>query len=102
MNARMVVALPIATALLLCSAVRAADEIPAHQLRPIAKAAPDKPRVTPGKPRRVLVSISPPHIMDPPDGRSLDPHKGYCVPYGSAAFSIACGSIGTSRCDTRW
>jgi len=86
MNARMIVALPIATALLWSSAAQAADEIPAHQLRPIEKAAPDKPRVKPGKPRRVLVFISPPHIMNPPDGRSLDPHKGYCVPYGSAAF----------------
>ena len=61
-------------------AARAADEIPAHQLRPIQKAAPDKPQVAPAKPRRVLIFISPPHIMP------KDPHKGYCVPYGSAAF----------------
>lgn len=85
MNARPILALLIA-AIILCSAVARADkEIPPHQLRPIQKAAPAKPQVEPKKPRRVLIFISPPHIMP------KDPHKGYCVPYGSAAF-VAIGT----------
>jgi type 1 glutamine amidotransferase len=85
MNARTILALPIAAAVLCGAAARAADEIPAHRLRPIQEAAPDKPQVKPAKQRRVLIFISPPHIMP------NDPHKGYCVPYGSAAF-VAIGT----------
>ena len=85
MNARTILALPIAVAVLCSTAARAADKIPAHQLRPIRKAAPSKPQVKPTKPRRVLIFITPPHLMP------KDPHKGYCVPYGSAAF-VAIGT----------
>lgn len=59
---------------------RAADEIPKDQARRILSAAPAKARVAPRKPRRVLVWNTPPHLME------KDPHKGYCIPYGSAAL----------------
>lgn len=57
-----------------------AEKIPAHQARKIAEAAPAKAHVVPKKPRRVLIWITPPHLME------KDPHKGYCIPYGTAAF----------------
>jgi type 1 glutamine amidotransferase len=65
---------------LLAWALPAAEEIPAHLARQIYDAAPNKPRVAPQKPRRVLIWITPAHLMD------KDPHKGYCIPYGTAAF----------------
>lgn len=65
---------------LLAWALPAADEIPADRARQIYAAAPDKPRVAPQKPRRVLIWITPARLMD------KDPHKGYCIPYGTAAF----------------
>jgi len=55
-------------------------QIPAHQAEKIAEAAPAKARAVPKKPRRVLIWVTPPHLMD------KDPHKGYCIPYGTAAF----------------
>jgi type 1 glutamine amidotransferase len=58
----------------------AAEEIPAHQAEKISEAAPGAAQVVPKKPRRVLIWITPPHLME------KDPHKGYCIPYGSAAF----------------
>src|SRR5512137_2114843 len=58
----------------------AADEIPANRARQISEAAPARARVPPQKPRRVLVWNTPAHLMD------KDPHKGYCIPYGSAAL----------------
>lgn len=58
----------------------AADEIPARQARQIFDAAPAQARVKPAQPRRVLIWITPPHLMD------KDPHKGYCIPYGVAAI----------------
>jgi len=67
-------------AYLLPSICRAADEIPPQHAKLIEQAAPAKPRVEPKKPRTVLVFISPPHLME------KDPHKGYCIPYGTAAF----------------
>lgn len=58
----------------------AADEIPARRAAKIAEAAPSSARATAKKSRRVLIWITPPHLMD------KDPHKGYCIPYGTAAF----------------
>ncbi|MCY3022112.1 MAG: ThuA domain-containing protein [Planctomycetota bacterium] len=56
------------------------EEVPKHQQDPIVKAAPDKPRVQPKAPRKVLIWITPAHLMD------KDPHKGYCLPYGTVAM----------------
>lgn len=58
----------------------AADEIPADRAKQIFDAAPAKPQAAPLKPRRVLIWITRSHLMD------KDPHKGYCIPYGTAAF----------------
>jgi type 1 glutamine amidotransferase len=58
----------------------AADEIPAHRAKQILDASPAKARVIPKKARRVLVWNTPAHMME------KDPHKGYCIPYGSAAL----------------
>lgn len=58
----------------------AADEIPAHRVSQIFDVAPARARVAPKKPRRVLIWNTPAHLMD------KDPHKGYCIPYGSAAL----------------
>jgi type 1 glutamine amidotransferase len=58
----------------------AAEQIPAQQAKKIAEAAPAKARAVPTKPRRVLIWITPAHLME------KDPHKGYCIPYGTAAF----------------
>jgi len=55
-------------------------EIPKQRAKQIWAAAPQKPSVQPGKPRRVLIWITPPHLME------RDPHRGYCVPYGTYAF----------------
>ena len=57
-----------------------ATEIPAHRATQIFDAAPNKARVAPKQPRRVLIWNTPAHLME------RDPHKGYCIPYGSAAF----------------
>jgi type 1 glutamine amidotransferase len=54
--------------------------IPEHQAKQIRDAAPAKPRVAPKKARRVLIFDTPAHLMD------KDPHKGYCIPYGTCAF----------------
>lgn len=59
---------------------RGAESIPEHRARQIEDAAPSRAQVGPARPRRVLVWNTPAHLM--PD----DPHKGYCIPYGSAAF----------------
>jgi type 1 glutamine amidotransferase len=75
----MKLALLLALALLAVSA-SAADEIPTHQAKLINDAAPVKARVAPKQPRRVLIWNTPAHLMD------KDPHKGYCIPYGAAAF----------------
>jgi type 1 glutamine amidotransferase len=58
----------------------AADEIPAQRAKQIYDAAPAKARVAPKQPRRVLIGNTPAHLME------KDPHKGYCIPYGSAAL----------------
>jgi type 1 glutamine amidotransferase len=56
------------------------DEIPTQQAQRILDAVPAKPRVAPLKPRRVLIFVTPAHLME------KDPHKGYCIPYGTYAL----------------
>ncbi len=57
--------------------VAAHAQIPPHHAQQIRKAAQEvKARVTPKKPRTVLIWNTPPHLME------KDPHKGYCIPYG--------------------
>jgi len=58
----------------------AVEEIPAHRQKQIRDAAPEKPRVSPKQPRTVLIWNTPAHLYP------KDPHKGYCVPYGSYAM----------------
>ena len=82
--------------LLVCSglvlaAVPAAAQIPPHQEAQIRKAAPEKPRFAPRKPRTVLIWNTPPAFMD------KDPHKGYCIPYGEAAMRILGDKTGAFR-----
>ncbi len=62
------------------SAARAAEEIPQHRAKQIWEAAPEKPSVAPRETRRVLIFNTPAHLMP------KDPHKGYCIPYGTCAF----------------
>ncbi len=50
------------------------------QAEHIRKAAPRQARVTPKKPRTVLIWNTPPAFMD------KDPHKGYTIPQGECAF----------------
>ena len=66
-----VVSLTITTAL----SAGALDEIPKDRGKAIEKAAPERPRVAPKKSRRVLIWVTPAHLMD------KDPHKGYNIPY---------------------
>lgn len=56
------------------------QEVPEHRARQIREAAPARPTVPPRKPRRVLVWITPPHLM------AKDPHKGYNIPYAAGAL----------------
>jgi type 1 glutamine amidotransferase len=56
------------------------EEIPEHRQKQIRAAAPLRPRAAPAKPRTVLVFNTPDHLYP------KDPHKGYCVPYGSYAL----------------
>jgi type 1 glutamine amidotransferase len=58
----------------------AAAQVRPQQAEQIRKAAPDKPRVAPKKPRTVLIWNTPPALMD------KDPHKGYCIPFGQCAM----------------
>ena len=64
----------------LCTAGRPLEEIPRQRKEQIEQAAPSQPQVQPLKNRRVLIAITPPHLME------KDPHKGYCIPYGAYAF----------------
>jgi type 1 glutamine amidotransferase len=65
---------------LLKSAVGGAEEIPEPQRKQIFDAAPAKAQVSPQKPRKVLIWQTRPQRM------LNDPHKGFCIPYGAAAF----------------
>lgn len=67
-------------ALLLGVCTVAVGQVTGRQAERIKAAAPDKARVEPKKPRRVLIWLTPAHLME------KDPHKGYCIPYGTAAF----------------
>jgi type 1 glutamine amidotransferase len=70
-----------ASVVVLSGAAAAAPEpIPADRARQIDAALPPKPSVRPGRPRRVLIWVTRPHLMD------KDPHKGYCIPYGTYAL----------------
>lgn len=69
-----------AITVLLASGVWA--QIPADRARRIDRALPDKAHVTPKQARRVLIFNTPPHLMP------KDPHKGYCIPYGSYALEM--------------
>ena len=62
------------------STLAAGEEIPEHRAKQIWDAAPEQPRVAPKKVRRVLIWITPAHLYE------KDPHKGYCVPYGTCAL----------------
>ncbi len=59
----------------------ACAQVPAHELAAIRQAASQVTmRATPQKPRTVLIWNTPPTLMD------KDPHKGYCIPYGTAGL----------------
>ncbi len=60
--------------------VRGAEKIPDHQAKQIYDAAPTKAQAVPKKSRRVLIWNTPAHLME------KDPHKGYCIPYGTVAL----------------
>jgi type 1 glutamine amidotransferase len=72
-------------------AVFAADDIPAERARQIYDAAPAQPRVAPKAQRRVLIWNTPAHLM------ASDPHKGYCIPYGAAAFQALGNKTGAFK-----
>jgi len=82
MKCHLFVCLSLAALLSATMRVPAAEQIPANRAKQIFEAAPAKPQTTPNKPRRVLIWITRPHLME------KDPHKGYCIPYGTAAFEI--------------
>ena len=67
-------------ALAASASARALEEIPKGRAKQIWDAAPEKPRVAPKKPRRVLIFVTPEHLYD------KDPHKGYNVPYAAHAM----------------
>lgn len=77
--------------LLTCSTATAVEEIPEHRQKQTWEAAPEKPRVEPKRPRTVLVFNTPDHLYD------KDPHKGYCVPYGSYAMEALGEKSGAYR-----
>ena len=64
----------------LASAAQAVEDIAEHQKKRIREASPTKPRVAPKQVRKVLVWNTPDHLY------AKDPHKGYCIPYGSYAM----------------
>ena len=58
----------------------AVEDIPDHRKKQIRTACSQKPRVAPKQARKVLVWNTPDHLY------AKDPHKGYCIPYGSYAM----------------
>lgn len=64
------------------TAMAQVEQIAAHRQKQIWEAAPAKPRVAPEAQRTVLVFNTPDHLYP------KDPHKGYCVPYGSHAMWV--------------
>ncbi|MBL7222650.1 MAG: ThuA domain-containing protein [Candidatus Brocadiae bacterium] len=65
---------------LTASSALAVQPIPAHRAKQIEDAAPAKPRVAPRQPRKVLLWVTPEHLMP------KDPHKGYNIPYAVHAM----------------
>jgi type 1 glutamine amidotransferase len=72
--------LAAAAALCCCASARALEEIPKHQAKQIEDAAPAKAQVAPKRARRVLIWVTPEHLM------GKDPHKGYNIPYAACAM----------------
>jgi type 1 glutamine amidotransferase len=64
----------------LLPAAFAEDAVPPHRAKQIRDAAPEKPRAAPRKPRRLLVFVTPTHLME------KDPHKGYNIPFAACAM----------------
>jgi len=58
----------------------AQEEIPQHRAKQIWDAAPEKAREVPKEQRKVLIWNTPYHLY------TKDPHKGYCIPYGTCAM----------------
>jgi type 1 glutamine amidotransferase len=56
------------------------EEVPARRAKLILEAAPDAPRVRPKRPRKVLVWITPAHLM------AKVPHRHHTMPYGTCAM----------------
>ena len=75
---RVMIAL-VAVAMLQAPAA-ALEQIPEHRAKQIREAVPAKPQVPPKQGRRVLVWVTPPHLMP------KDPHKGYNIPYAAVAM----------------
>lgn len=79
-NIRLWLVAVTAAGLLLPVFSMAQEEIPQHRAKQIWEAAPEKPRETPKEQRKVLVWNTPDHLY------AKDPHKGYCIPYGTCAI----------------
>ncbi len=73
------------------SAAGAVEEIPAHRQEQIRSAAPEQARVAPKQQRTVLIFNTPDHLYP------KDPHKGYCIPYGSFALQALGEKTGAYR-----
>jgi type 1 glutamine amidotransferase len=56
------------------------EEIPEHRAKQIWDASPAGPSEAPKQPRKVLIWNTPEHLY------LKDPHKGYCIPYGTCAI----------------
>ena len=65
---------------LVALALNAQAQLRPDQAERIRKAAPEHARLTPKKPRSVLIFTTPPAFMD------KDPHKGYSIPQGACAM----------------
>lgn len=78
--ARLVLSLLALSVTLSQFAFAAIEEIPKQRAKQIESAAPAKPRVAPKKARRVLIWVTPEHLM------AKDPHKGYNIPYAVQAM----------------
>jgi hypothetical protein len=72
----------VALGLAVAAPATALEAIPEHRARQIREAVPEKPQVAPKQPRRVLVWVTPPHLME------KDPHKRYNIPYAAEAIKM--------------
>jgi len=73
------------------SSAHAVEEIPAHRQEQIRQAAPEQPTAVPKQARTVLIFNTPDHLYP------KDPHKGYCIPYGSFALQVLGEKTGAYR-----